>query len=113
MKKVIIVSVIALMLLSFSGCTFPLARPMPLGTGVVYSNVQFSDDSYPVDNALVGSRKGEASMSEILCCFATGNASVTRAAQDAGISKIKTVEHEYFNVLLIYQSYTTYVTGDK
>ena len=67
----------------------------------------------PVDNALVGSRKGEASMSEILCCFATGNASVTRAAQDAGISKIKTVEHEYFNVLLIYQSYTTYVTGDK
>ncbi len=113
MKNTVVIIITVLTLFVFSGCTFPLARPMPLGTGVVYSNVQFSDDSYPVDNALVGSRKGEASMSEILCCFATGNASVTRAAQDAGISKIKTVEHEYFNVLLIYQSYTTYVTGDK
>ena len=112
MKKNITLAVSILLLLSIVGCTFPLARPMPLGTGVVYSNVQFSDDGYPVNDALVGSRRGESSMSEILCCFASGNASVTRAAQDGGISKIKTVEHEFFNILLIYQSYTTYVTGE-
>jgi hypothetical protein len=112
MKRNITLAVCILLLLSIVGCTFPLARPMPLGTGVVYSNVKFSDDGYPVNDSLVGSRKGKASMSEILCCFATGNASTTRAAQDAGIKKIKTVEHEYFNVLLIYQSYTTHVTGE-
>lgn len=113
MKKVSIISIIILMLLSFSGCTFPLARPMPLGTGVVYSNVTFSDDNYPMKNAVVGNRKGEASMSSILCCFTFGNASVIRAAQNEGISKITTVEHSYFNLLLIYQSYTTTVTGER
>ena len=112
MKKNITFVICILLLLSFVGCTFPLARSMPLGTGVVYSNVKFSDDAYPIVDSLVGSRQGKASMSEIMCCFASGNSSTTRAAQDAGIKKIKTVEHEYFNVLLIYQSYTTYVTGE-
>ena len=113
MKNLISLAVCLTILFSLVGCTFPLARPMPLGTGVVYSNLRFSDDGYPVNDALVGSRKGKSSMSEILCCFASGNASVTRAAQDAGITKIKTVEHQYFNILLIYQSYTTFVTGEE
>jgi len=94
------------------GCTFPLARPAPLGTGVVYSNVRFSNDNYPIIKPVKGSKRGEAFTTSILCCFNEGNSSVIQAAREGGISEIKTVEHEYINVLLLYQKYTTYVTGE-
>ena len=112
MKKNITLAVCALLLLTIIGCTFPLARPAPLGTGVVYSNVKFSDDNYPVISPVKGPKRGEASMTSVLCCFNEGNSSVVRAARDGNIKKVQTVEHEYLNVLLLYQKYTTYVTGE-
>ncbi len=112
MKRNITLAVCMLLLLSIIGCTFPLARPAPLGTGVVYSNVKFSDDNYPIINPVKGKKRGEASMTSVLCCFNEGNSSVIQAAREAGISKVQTVEHEYINVLLIYQKYTTHVTGE-
>ena len=112
MKRNITLAVCLLLLLSIVGCTFPLARPAPLGTGVVYTNVKFSDDNYPIINPVKGSKRGETSMTSVLCCFNEGNSSVIQAALDGSITKVQTVEHEYINVLLIYQKYTTHVTGE-
>ncbi len=79
---------------------------------MVYSNMRFTGDQSPIDNAQPGPRRGESYMSEVLWCVTTGNASISQAARNGGISKVKTVEHEYMNVLLVYQKYTTYVTGE-
>ena len=100
------------LLLHLTGCVVPVAKSTPLAGGLVYSNMRFTGDQSPTDNAQPGPRMGESSMSEVLWCVTTGNASISQAARNGGISKVKTVEHEYVNVLLVYQKYTTYVTGE-
>jgi len=111
MKK-IIMSVMCLLILCLTSCVIPVAESTPLAGGLIYSNMRFSGKLPNVENAQPGPKRGTSEMSEVLWCVTSGNASITQAAKDGGISKIKTVEHEYFNVLLIYQKYTTYVTGE-
>ncbi len=111
MKKIIMV-VMCMLLLCVMGCVYPPAKATPLACGFIYSNMRFSGEQYNIANAQPGPKRGTSEMSDVLMCVTTGNASISQAARDGGISKIKTVEHEYVNVLLIYQKYTTYVTGE-
>ena len=111
MKKIIMV-VICMSLLCIVSCVIPVAESTPLAGGLIYSNMRFSGKLPNVENAQPGPKAGSSEMSEVLWCVTSGNASISQAARNGGISKIKTVEHEYVNVLLIYQKYTTYVTGE-
>ncbi len=111
MKKIIMI-ILCISSLCLVGCVIPVAESTPLAGGLIYSNMRFSGKMPLVDNAQPGQKRGSSEMSEVLWCVTSGNASISRAARNAGISKIKTVEHEYMNILLVYQRYTTYVTGD-
>jgi len=111
MKKFIIL-ILCISSLCLVGCVIPVCESTPLAGGLIYSNMRFSGKLPGAENAQPGSKRGSSDMSEVLWCVTTGNASISQAARNAGISKIKTVEHEYMNVLLIYQKYTTYVTGE-
>ena len=113
MKIVITLALAAGLLLSLTGCAIPSATCTPLHAGFLYADMTFSGD-HPenANNAAPGPRRGEASMDEILWMVTSGDASITAAAKSAGISKIHTVEHEFINVLCIYQKYTTIVTGE-
>jgi len=55
--------------------------------------------------------KGSATAVNVLGLFAFGNASIRAAMNDGGITKIKTVDAHMTNILGIYSSYTTEVTG--
>jgi hypothetical protein len=59
-----------------------------------------------------GARRGEASVTSILGLVSTGDGSVKAAAADGGISRVQRVDYEFFNVLGVYQRYTTVAYGD-
>ena len=110
--RIFIMFTLCVSILFMTGCVVPVAESTPLAGGLIYSNMRFSGKIPGAENAQPGSKRGSSEMSEILWAVTTGNASISQAARNAGISKIKTVEHEYMNVLLVYQKYTTYVTGE-
>ena len=60
----------------------------------------------------VGGRRGEATVVSILGLVSTGNASIRAAAQNGRITEVKATDYEFYNVLGIYQRYTTVVYGD-
>lgn len=113
MKTVLSLLVIAGLLLSCAGCAIPSARNTPLHAGFFYASMKYSGD-HPenANNATPGPKRGEASMDEFLWLFTSGNASITEAAKRGGITKLHTVDHEFVNVLSVYQKYTTVVTGE-
>ena len=61
----------------------------------------------------VGSKVGEATATIYLgVLYFDADASIQTAAKNGGISKISTVDIKQFNVLNIYTTYTTIVTGE-
>ena len=61
----------------------------------------------------VGAKVGEATAPVFLGVFCFGgDASIKSAAKNGGISRISTVDMKSFNILNIYSTYTTIVTGE-
>lgn len=61
----------------------------------------------------VGSKVGESTATIFLGVLAFDqDASIQKAAKDAGITKISTVDVKRFDILGIYSTYTTIVTGE-
>ena len=61
--------------------------------------------------AATGPKVGRAEAWGILV-FATGDASISAAAANGGITRIHHVDHETLNILGIYAKYTTIVYGE-
>jgi TRL (tRNA-associated locus)-like protein len=61
--------------------------------------------------AMTGSKVGRAEAWGIVL-YATGDASISAAASNGGITKIHHVDHETMNILGIYAKYTTIVYGE-
>ena len=61
--------------------------------------------------AATGPKVGRAEAWGILV-FATGDASISAAAANGGITRIHHVDHETLNILGIYAKYTTIVHGE-
>lgn len=92
MKKFFLVALVA-SLFALIGCTS------------VYPVCATSND--------VGSKVGTASGSAILGTIFTGDASIKKAAKEAGITKISTVDQKVTTILWgVYIGYTTVVTGE-
>jgi hypothetical protein len=86
-----------------TGCyTAPVMPPIAF----VYMNTEAPLDHDLVDTKL-GSKTGRASTTSILGIIATGDASAAAAARAGNISTIRHADYEYFNVLGIYQRFTT------
>ena len=60
----------------------------------------------------VGSKKGKAGAVSILGWVALGNASVEKAAKEAGITKISHVDEKSTGVLGLFAKYTVTVYGE-
>lgn len=107
MKKSIVgLSVVAVAGL-LTGCVAPTGVVGGVGAGI------YTDVSGPVAATAnpVGSKKGEATASGILF-FATGDASISAAASNGGISKISHVDYHTTSILGIYAKTTTTVYGE-
>jgi hypothetical protein len=61
----------------------------------------------------VGNKVGSATAPVFLGVFVfDGDASIKSAAKNGGITKISTVDMKMMNILYIYQTYTTVVSGE-
>lgn len=99
MKTKIGVLVIAALV---SGC----ATHMPMG-GLYW------DGKLPVDaSGEAGSKTGKACMTTILSLVATGDASIAAAKANGGITKVSTVDFEAKNIMGIYGTHCTVITGN-
>ena len=103
MKKIIAFCSAVLLL---SSCCAMVKSPV---TGFVYTD---TEAPVTVTENPVGSKKGEASVVSILGWFAFGNASVQKAAKEAGITKISHVDEKSTNVLGAFAKYTVTVYGE-
>jgi hypothetical protein len=59
-----------------------------------------------------GAKEGRSTARGVLGIVSWGDASTAAACRKPGITKIRTVDVEEFNILCIYYSYTTVVTGE-
>ena len=80
------------------------------GVGIIYTDVQFNEET--TGNPL-GTKRGEGCAMSILGVFASGDASASAAAKQAGISKISTVDGSGSSILgFVYTTYCVVVTGE-
>jgi hypothetical protein len=59
-----------------------------------------------------GTKEGRASSHSILFLVGWGNSGLARAMEKGEISEVRHTDYEIFNVLLVYQKYTTIVKGE-
>lgn len=87
-----------------TGC----ATPFPYGA--IYTKIK-----EPVavgDTPIIGAKVGKAMSTSVLGLIATGDASITTAARNGGITKISHVDYEVRNLLGVIGEYTTIVYGE-
>ncbi len=108
MKKLtILVSLVSIVMLLGLGCAGPYSPGFIVSD---YDAPQCApDDASGLD---VGSKVGKAQMVNYLGWIAQGDASIQAAAENGGISKIKTSDYHYDSLLGIINKTTTIVTGD-
>ncbi len=75
--------------------------------GGLYSSVDLPGDSIKK----AGSKTGKACSSSILGAFASGDSSIQTAMKAGGITEVTNVEYKVKNLLGLYASYCTIVTG--
>ena len=104
MKKLMVVAALAALA---SGCVMVgktnAAAPIML-------NVQSPDTSF-IDNSVKPAKKGTAVASGIIC-FTEGDASIKKAMENGGITKIHHVDYEVRSIFGIVGSTTTIVWGE-
>ena len=103
MKKTMVGAAAALALLVAGGC----ATPYPMG--MVYTDVRLPGGAGEAKSA---TKVGEATCQTVLGMVAWGDASVTTAAKNGGVTNIKYVDFESRNVLGLFGTYRCIVYGD-
>ena len=106
MRLLSVLSVVGL-LFALSGCLSPAT---PYGT--IYAQTSFPGYYDGVSQDGPGSKTGQSEMTSYIGMIATGDASIQKACDNGGITKIKTVDHHYSNMLGIVQKWQTSVTGE-
>jgi len=80
----------------------------PYQSGVVYTDYQIP--AMTTENE-TGTKQGEACQTNILGLVATGDASISTAAENGGITNIYAVDTNFSTILGIYSKSCTLVTG--
>ena len=87
------------------------AAPVIPPGGNVYSNISAPLD-VDADGLGTGSKSGSSAVTSILGVVSWGDCSVEAAAGAGGISTVNQLDYEFFNILGIYQKFTTVAHGD-
>ena len=98
-----------LLLTLFSACV-NLGSPQGIGpSGYLYSNytIGYSENEFIEKDTKIG----EACTKRFFFFYTTGDSSIEAAAHSVGITKIKSVDKKANNLLLLYSSLCTIVTG--
>ncbi len=103
------VAVLAVIVLATGVLSSGCARVMTPAMGVIYSS---TDAPIAATTATGHSKVGTASCSSVLGIVATGDASITAAMRNGGITKIHHVDYHSTQVLGLYAKMTTTVYGE-
>jgi hypothetical protein len=103
-KRKYLLSLITLLVLVLMGC----ATYIPMGTFYVGAKGGIGTSTGELSYTKVGS----AEVTSIMGLVAFGDGSITAAANNGGIRKIKYVDYEVENILGIIGKYKTVVYGD-
>lgn len=101
------VAMVAIVGLLFSGCAVPQ-------TSAAYGGLVTAGVKGPVagvDNSVQPSKTGVAEAKSVVF-YASGDASITAAMQQGGITKVHHVDNEVFSVLGLYVVHKTVVYGE-
>lgn len=93
---------------TLTGC---IVAPVVPTVGIIYNDTKAPLD-YTQESSAVGSKTGISSTMSICGLVSLGDGSIKAAADAGGIKTINGADYEFFNVLGIYQKYTTVVNGD-
>ena len=106
MSRAICVALAVVFVLGLVGCG--VKAPVVPPAGWVYNSQQ--SPLFPGKET--GSKVGTSKSICILGLVGVGDASINAAANNGGITQIKHMDYDYFNVLGVYQRYTTIVRGE-
>jgi len=76
--------------------------------GFLYSQVEYAENGA----GPIGRKTGEATCESVLGWIATGDCSVKAAAKAGSIANVSSVSYKVKNILGVYATYTTVVTGN-
>lgn len=99
---------VPLVLMGLTGCAGMAFMGQGVPQGFIYANATTGKQA--TDNN-VGKKKGEACATSILGWITTGDASIRAAADAGGIKEISAVDGSIKNVLGIFATYCTVVSG--
>ena len=101
---------VAVLLVGFFVCgCVQVPSPLP---GIVYANITSPSYYDAGSNSGPGPKTGRSKAATYMALWATGDASVEAACKDGGITKINTVDQKYKNVMMLYGTFETIVTGE-
>lgn len=108
MKRSVLGRALVVGLLATTGCTVvaPVVPPPAL-----IQNYQAPLD-IDHDQSQLGSKRGTSSTQNVLGVVSWGDGSTRAAAQNGGISTIRSADYEFVSYFGVYSKYTTIVHGD-
>lgn len=109
MIRALLVASLALLAVGSSGC---LVAPVVPPTALVYTGFEAPLDLDFEDQTNLGSKKGEASTTNILGLISFGDASSEKAAREGNIQMIRHADYRFTCVLGLFSRFTTIVYGD-
>jgi uncharacterized protein YceK len=111
LRKLSVVAVLSIGATGLSGCAgVAFAGTGAPGFSSFYANT--TSKNWVNETTRLGSKSGEACMTSILGLVTTGDGSVTKAAEEAHISRITHIDQKFENLLGLYAKYCIVVYGD-
>ncbi len=106
MTKLIKISILSIILFTLSQCaTGPV-------NGILFTSTKFGGEFNPANDVKV-TKSGEGCTHSILSIIGFGNSGAGYVAKENKISRIATVDHSTFSILIaLYQNYCTIVSGE-
>ena len=106
MKKIIVFAMLCVSLVMFTGCVIPMKGTVQ--TPIVMEHI--ASESV-VDNGVRPIKRGEATSGGIFL-FGTGDASISAAMRNGGITRIHHIDYSVMNILYLYSEIKTIVYGE-
>lgn len=107
MRKLARVLLATTLIVSLVGC---IVAPVVPPIGGVFTDIKAPLDVDFNQNA-APSKSGKAMMTSILGAVSWGDCSIKAAAENGGLTTLDSADYQYFNVLGVYQTFTTVVHG--
>ena len=105
MLKLTLVTLLIAGLGSLTGCA---VAQSPVGNGLLFTSIE---GPIAAAAAVDSSKKGKACAQNVLGIVATGDASIDSAKKVGAITKVSSIDHTSFTVLMIYSEFCTIVRG--